>query len=112
MLGLSYHLVNLLQSPALDFWQEEEYPERGNTGGWEPDEAVAWAPVEGRGVDEVGCCVLGEPCHQETHCGRKTEGVASEALGGDFAAGEPGIRCNGALFFRVSLIISSLAAGF
>jgi len=101
-----YHLINLLQLPALDFWQKEEYPERCNASRRKPDETVSWAPVKSRGVDEVRRCVLGEPCHQEPDRGRETKGVAAEALGGDFATGEPSVGCNGSLYFKHWLVKS------
>ena len=90
----SYHLINLFQSPALELRKEEEDPNGGNDAGGRPDKAVSGSPVEGAGVDEVGGGESGDPGTEEANGGGKTEGVGSKALGGNFTAGQPGVRSN------------------
>jgi hypothetical protein len=85
------HLINLLQRSILDLGQEEEDPRRRDTARGKPYESISRTPVHRLWVDKVRRRERSEPCAYETSTGRKTEGVAPQALRGQLTAGEPGV---------------------
>lgn len=53
------HLTDLLECSVLDLGQEEVYEDGSGHAGREPDVAIARAPVQSAGVDEVWGCECG-----------------------------------------------------
>jgi hypothetical protein len=85
------HLIDLLQRPILDLWQEEEDPRRRDTARWEPYESVPWPPVHRLWVNKIRRRKRSKPSAYEPSTSRKTESVAPQALRGQFTAREPGV---------------------
>lgn len=69
------HLIDLLQSPVLDFWKAEEDKHSCDHTGWEPDVAILRAPVEGTYVDEVWSGEGRKPGTEEAYGGRQAKCV-------------------------------------
>lgn len=69
------HLIDLLQSPVLDFWKAEEDERSCDHAGWEPDVPILRAPVEGAWVDEVWSGEGRKPGAEEAYGGRQAKCV-------------------------------------
>ena len=87
----TYHFVDFFKLAVLHLGQEEIHPQRADEAGRRPDVSVLGAPVQGVGVDKVRGGEGGEPGAEEADTRRQAKGVGSQALGGEFAAAEPGV---------------------